>query len=176
MLHIVETPVDSPDAEVLLSELNQNLSQITGEDGTGNFHAEDFKAEKSTFLIAYLDGVPYGCGALRRLSDDTAEIKRVYARRNQAGVGRAILNRLEKQAIGFGYTRILLETRKQNEHAIQFYTRCGYSPCAAYGGYRGKENARCFEKKLRKEENMAKYRLTKEIKREETEEIYNHLK
>lgn len=91
MLHIVEASIDNPDARELISELNQRLVQITGDDGTANFHAEDIKTEKSSFLIAYLDGIPYGCGALRRISDDTAEIKRVYARRNKVGVGRAIL-------------------------------------------------------------------------------------
>lgn len=150
MLQIVETSIDNPDASVLISELNQSLVQITGDDGTKNFHTEDVRTEKSSFLIAYLDGVPYGCGALRRISDDTAEIKRVYARKNQSGIGRAILLRLEEKASKLGYTKLLLETRKQNEHAIQFYTLCGYIPCSAYGRYRGKENACCFEKKLRK--------------------------
>ncbi|MBO5451078.1 MAG: GNAT family N-acetyltransferase [Lachnospiraceae bacterium] len=150
MLHIIETSIDNPDAKDLILELNHRLYQITGDDGTTSFHTEDVKTEKSLFLIAYLDGVPYGCGALRKISDNTAEIKRVYARRNNAGVGRAIINQLEEKAIEFGYTKILLETRKQNEHAIHFYTLCGYLPCPAYGKYCGKENAYCFEKELMK--------------------------
>lgn len=148
MLHIIESSIDNPDAKDLILELNHSLYQITGYDGTTSFYTEDVKTEKSSFLVAYLDGVPYGCSALRRISDHTAEIKRVYARRNIVGVGRAIIKRLEEKAIGFGYTKILLETRKQNEHAIQFYTLCGYLPCSAYGKYCGKENAYCFEKEL----------------------------
>lgn len=148
MLHIVEASIDNPDARELISELNQRLVQITGDDGTANFHTEDIKTDKSSFLIAYLDGIPYGCGALRRISDDTAEIKRVYARRNKVGVGRAVLYKLEEKAIELGYSKLLLETRKQNEHAIQFYDQCGYVHCSAYGNYCGKENAYCFEKQL----------------------------
>lgn len=69
MLHIIETSIDNPDAKDLILELNHSLYQITGDDGTTSFHTEDVKTEKSSFLIAYLDGVPYGCGALRKISD-----------------------------------------------------------------------------------------------------------
>ena len=148
MLHIIEASIDSPDAKVLISELGKQLTQITGDDGTANFHSEDVKEEKSVFLIAYLDGIPYGCGALRNLSNDTAEIKRVYARKNKTGVGRSILCKLEEKAKEFGYSKLLLETRKQNTHAIQFYNKCGYVHCSAHGNYCGKENAYCFEKYL----------------------------
>ncbi|MDY4137901.1 MAG: hypothetical protein SOY30_00940 [Eubacteriales bacterium] len=48
--------------------------------------------------MAYLDGVPWGCGALRRLSADTGEIKRIDARPNRAGVGSGILAALEERA------------------------------------------------------------------------------
>jgi putative acetyltransferase len=37
---------------------------------------------RSAFVVAYTDGVACGCGALRPLTETTAEIKRVYARPN----------------------------------------------------------------------------------------------
>lgn len=148
MISMKEVPIQSSDAIMLISELNQRLLQITGDDGTSNFHAEDVDHDKSVFLIAYLDGIPYGCGALRKLSENTAEIKRVYARKNKVGIGRAIVGKLEERAKEFGYHKLLLETRKQNIHAIQFYSSCGYINCSAYGPYIGKENAYCFEKDL----------------------------
>lgn len=148
MLEIIETSIDSPDGNELISELNQRLIQITGDDGTINFHTEDTKVDGSTFLIAYLDGIPYGCGALRKISEDIAEVKRIYARKNKVGVGRAIICRLEEKAIEFGYHKLLLETRIQNSHTIQFYNECGYAHCAAYGNYCGNKNSYCFEKLL----------------------------
>lgn len=148
MLRIIESDIDSDDGKLLISELNQILIQITGEDGTIHFHKEDTKVENAVFLIAYLDDIPYGCGALRKISNDTAEIKRIYARKNTIGIGRAIVRRLEERAQKFGYRYLLLETRVQNTHAIQFYESCGYVHCDSYGVYKGKDNAYCFSKSL----------------------------
>lgn len=147
-IEIKSASVDSEDAKMLISELNQALTVITGDDGTTNFHREDVLDERSAFLIAYIDGIPYGCGAIRQVSEDTAEAKRIYARKNQYGVGKAILKALETKAIEFGYHRIILETRVQNLHAIEFYHKNGYDRCEAYGKYVGKDNAYCFQKAI----------------------------
>lgn len=96
--------------------------------------------ERTTFVIAYIDCVPYGCGALRQVSKDTAEIKRVYARKNEWGAGGAILKALEAKA-------------------LEFYRKNGYSHCEAFGKYIGKENAYCFKKEItvgQKEKNDSK--------------------
>ncbi|WP_334116726.1 GNAT family N-acetyltransferase [Ligilactobacillus sp.] len=148
MIEIIESSIESKDAEKLISELNQSLIEITGDDGTSNFNSDDVKEIGTVFLIAYFNGIPYGCGALRKLSDDVAEIKRIYAKTNCVGIGRAIIEKLEEKAVEFGYARILLETRKQNKHAIKFYNRCGYVHCETYGRYRTNDDAYCFEKNL----------------------------
>lgn len=85
---------------------------------------------------------------LRKLSDDVAETKRIYAKPNCVGIGRAIIKKLEAKAVDFGYCKILLETRKQNTHAIKFYDKCGYVHCETYGKYRTNDNAYYFEKNL----------------------------
>ncbi|MGN0977274.1 MAG: hypothetical protein ACI4PH_04390 [Faecousia sp.] len=81
MLRIIESDIDSDDGKSLISERNQVLMQLTGEDGTRHFRKEDTRKENAVFLIAYLDDIPYGCGALRKISEDTAEIKRIYAKK-----------------------------------------------------------------------------------------------
>lgn len=85
MLTIAETPVDAPEARLLMAKLSRTLARITGSDGRGRFHPEDVQEAGGTFLVAYLDGAPWGCGVLRRLSADTGEIKQIYARPNRAG-------------------------------------------------------------------------------------------
>ncbi|MGN1021678.1 MAG: GNAT family N-acetyltransferase [Aristaeellaceae bacterium] len=149
MLIMAETPVDAPEARLLMGELSRELVRITGADGRTRFHPADAQEEGGVFLVAYLDGEPWGCGALRRLSADTGEIKRVYARPNRAGVGSGILAALEERAAALGYRRLLLETRRQNTRAMAFYLRHGYAICKAYGPYVGREDACCFEKRLR---------------------------
>ncbi|MGN0746221.1 MAG: GNAT family N-acetyltransferase [Aristaeellaceae bacterium] len=148
MLTIAETPVDAPEARLLMAELSRELARITGSDGRARFHPADVQEAGGAFLVAYLDGEPWGCGALRRLSADTGEIKRVYARPNRAGVGSGILAALEEKAVALGYRRLLLETRRQNTRAVRFYLGHGYAPCAAYGPYAGREDACCLEKRL----------------------------
>lgn len=103
---------------------------------------------RSAFLIAYLDDVPMGCGALRTYSDDIAEIKRVYAKTNKVGVAHHIIAALEKKAVVNGFHIVQLETRKVNTHAIQFYLNCGYSVIPNYGKYVERDEAICFSKRL----------------------------
>ena len=49
------------------------------------------------YLIAFLAAKPVGCGALRKLDDRTAEVRRMYVLRQarRTGIARAILVRLE---------------------------------------------------------------------------------
>lgn len=140
--------MDSADGSLLIAELNQVLTVITGDDGTAHFHPQDVMQENASFLIAYVAGIPCGCGALRQITADTGELKRIYARKNSLGVGSLLLGRLEEQARQFGYTRLLLETRIQNTNAIRFYQKNGYAPCASYGAYIGNENSYCMGKQL----------------------------
>jgi len=148
MLEIIEKSIYDEDSQTLLGELNSILTVITGDDGTVNFSPQDVENDDSAFLVAYLDGNPTGCGAIRKISDDTAEVKRIYARKNTAGVGREIISALEEKAKKLGYKKLLLETRVQNTHAIEFYNSVGYTHCEAFGKYVGKPNSYCFTKDI----------------------------
>ena len=89
------------------------------------------------------DGTPLGCGALRPLGHDVAEVKRMYvvpaARRR--GVSRAVLARLEEVARSRGWTTLRLETGPLQTAAIGLYGSGGYRPIAAFGGYAGDPRA-----------------------------------
>jgi GNAT superfamily N-acetyltransferase len=64
-----------------------------GPDTFDSFRPDDVLAGRGAFLIARLDGQAVGCGALRQMEADSAEVNRMYvvpaARRR--GVARAIL-------------------------------------------------------------------------------------
>ena len=148
IISIRETDINSADAKELLGELNAKLTVITGDDGTVHFKSQDVATLRSVFLVAYMNDVPYGCGALRELSADTAEVKRVYARSNSIGIGSRILKALEETAQKMDYQKLLLETRVQNTTAISFYNRNGYEHCENYGVYVGETHSYCFGKTL----------------------------
>jgi len=133
---------------MLLGELGAALAAITGSDGSASFDAAAVRGERACFLVAYdADGLAVGCGALRSLSGDVAELKRMYARPG-SGAGRFILEALERQALDFGYTEAWLETRKVNRRAVAFYAKHGYRVIPNYGKYIGRDEAVCFGKIL----------------------------
>lgn len=148
-LTILEESPATPDAAALLEELSDALQAITGSSGRASFDPEDVQGPRALFAVARDgQGRALGCGALRPLAQDIAEIKRVYARTGGAGVGSAILAHLERRAREMGYRAIWLETRAVNHNAVRFYEKHGYHRIENYGKYAGRAEAVCFEKRL----------------------------
>lgn len=101
-------------------------------------------ADVSVVLVAREDdGTALGCGALRALGNDLAEVKRMYvapAARGR-GLSKALLAALEEAAREAGWTTLRLETGPLQPEAIGLYTGAGYRPIAAFGGYVGDPDA-----------------------------------
>jgi putative acetyltransferase len=143
---------DSPVAAALIQALSWEMGALYGDDGTGNFSPSDVAVPRATFLVAYLDGIPAGCGALRPMEGgEVAEIKRMYTdpSMRRRGVSSAILRELEEAAHHFEYLSIILETGRAQPDAIALYRRFGYQEIDCYGEYAGDPDSICFEKVLR---------------------------
>jgi ribosomal protein S18 acetylase RimI-like enzyme len=139
---------DAIEARGLIAELDAALAAICGDSGAQSFDANDVRGARSVFLLARdASGNALGCGALRPIDDDVAEVKRMYARPG-SGAGVRLLGELERRALGFGYRAIWLETRKVNGRAVAFYERHGYRVIPNYGKYVGREDAVCLGKVL----------------------------
>ncbi len=114
------------------------------------FLPEEAAGPRTALVVAWQDGSPVGCGALRQIDGDTVEVKRMYvapgARRR--GIARQILGELERLAAGFGYGKIILETGTFQPEAIALYRAAGYLPTSSYGRYVGNPEAHCFTKPL----------------------------
>jgi Acetyltransferases len=149
MITIQEEAPDTPEALNLIDELSETLESITGSSGKSSFSPEDVCVPRTLFVIARnQDGEAVGCGALRPINENIAEVKRMYAKSKAAGVGTKILLYLETQAFKFGYTVIWLETRLINHRAVSFYKSRGYQIIPNYGKYAHNSEAVCFEKRL----------------------------
>lgn len=149
MLTIRAEDPDSPDAVALLDELSAALATITGSSGSASFDADDVRGPRACFAVARDAGRQVaGCGALRPLADDVAELKRMYARPGNPGAGTALLAYLEGEAAALGYRAIWLETRAVNQRAVRFYLARGYRPIPNYGKYAGNAAAVCLAKQL----------------------------
>ncbi|PWF42108.1 N-acetyltransferase [Massilia glaciei] len=139
----------APEAVALLDALSDALGAITGDSGRASFDPDDVRGERACFVLARgCDGRALGCGALRPLGDDIAEIKRMYAAPGSAGVGSALLAWLEAEAARLGYRALWLETRLVNTRAVRFYEGRGYARIANYGKYAGNAQAVCLAKQL----------------------------
>lgn len=146
---ITREEVDSSDAIKLMDELSESLQAITGNSGRSSFDPQDVCEPRALFVIARnVNREALGCGAIRPISENIAEIKRMYSRVKGEGTGKQILAYLEKQAKTLGYSVIWLETRKTNTGAVSFYLSQGYHVISNYGKYVGKTEAICFEKNL----------------------------
>jgi len=144
-------PLDSPVALELIAALNAELSRDYPPAQRFHSLAADEVAEGSgAFLVAWLDGVPAGCGAVRVISPGVAELKRMYvvpAARGR-GLSRAVLSELETRATALGATRVVLETGDKARAALALYESAGYARIPCFGAYAASPTSVCFEKHL----------------------------
>jgi putative acetyltransferase len=108
-------------------------------------------ADTDVFLVAVgATGEAVACGALRRLSADSAEIKRMYVvpRLRGSGVAVDVLRALESAAADRGWRTLRLETGTQQPDAQRFYRREGYREIPLFGSYVGSSLSVCFERAI----------------------------
>jgi DNA-binding MarR family transcriptional regulator/GNAT superfamily N-acetyltransferase len=86
------------------------------------------------FLVATLRGEPIGCGALKLHGRAPAEIKRMWIAESARGLGlgRRMLDELERSAAEHRATSVRLETNKSLVEAISLYRSAGFVEVAAF--------------------------------------------
>ena len=86
------------------------------------------------FMVAWLDGQPAGCGALKVSDALTGEIKRMWTSQSSRGLGiaRKVLRSLEEKAREVGLARLHLETNRTLTEAQALYRREGYEEVAPF--------------------------------------------
>ncbi|MET7806114.1 helix-turn-helix domain-containing GNAT family N-acetyltransferase [Micromonospora chersina] len=95
---------------------------------------EELVPPAGVFLLATLNGEPVGCGAVKLHAGAPAEIKRVWVSDGVRGlgVGRRLLDRLERYAAERGWTAVRLDTNRNLTEAIALYRAAGYQEIAPY--------------------------------------------
>jgi GNAT superfamily N-acetyltransferase len=149
MIKIIRTDSDNPDFIGLIKCLDADLAERDGNDHS--FYAQFNKIDKIKHtIVAYEEGQPMGCGAIKEYSPNTMEVKRMYTSPDGRGKGIAtkVLAELEIWAAELSYGRCILETGKRQPEAIGLYRKNGYKIIPNYGQYVEVENSVCFEKEL----------------------------
>lgn len=113
------SPLDDPDATLLIGRLNAELAAAYPEPGANDFDldADEIAPGRGAFVVARLGDVPVACGAVRMIDGTTGEIKRMYVDPAHRGrrLGAAVLDHLEGVAVGLGATRLVLENASVRE-------------------------------------------------------------
>ena len=156
-LRIEQVPLEHPDAQALIEEVQQEyVVRYGGRDRTA-IDASEFEPPSGAFYVGYRDGVPVMSGAWRfrddvsRLgSDRPAEVKRMYvapaARRS--GLARLMLAHLEAAARSAGATVMVMETGTEQPEAMALYEAAGYQWVEPFGHYRWSPRNRCYGRVL----------------------------
>ncbi|GGJ20379.1 putative transcriptional regulator, MarR family protein [Streptomyces brasiliensis] len=95
---------------------------------------EEVTGEAGAFLVAYEEGRPVGCGALRRLETGTGEIRHVWVHPDarRLGLARRLLDGLERAARERALDVVRLDTHRTLTEAQAMYRACGYTEIPAY--------------------------------------------
>jgi len=149
MIHLIKTNNHHEDFKLLVIELDKELKIRDGDDHT--FYAQYNKLDNIKYvLVAYDQGLPIACGAIKEYDQDTMEIKRMFVRPNYRNQGLAslILKSLEQWCLELHYTKCMLETGINQPEAIRLYEKNNYTKIPNYGPYINVENSFCFLKVL----------------------------
>ena len=98
-----------------------------------NIHVHYFE-NGGQFLVAFNGEQVIGSGALRKLDDETAELKRMWLleKYHGHGIGFHLISQLFDFAKKQGYKRVRLQTSLEQTRALAFYRKVGFYKIPCY--------------------------------------------
>src|SRR5262249_19832094 len=114
-----ESP-DSPDAIVLIDELEAHLAPQYPATSRHGYNVDKLLAEKVPFFVLRHDGTPAACGGVQLFGTEYGELKRMYVRPQYRGMGfgKLMVSHLADYALANGVRLLRLETGIHQREAI----------------------------------------------------------
>lgn len=122
------------------SRHQQDLELIERYFDPGEFEAElaglpgKYASPDGQLLLATIDGRAAGCVALRRIDEETCEMKRMFVSQDLhgMGVGRALALAIMDEARLLGYLSMVLDTSVRQIEAQSLYRKLGFAEADPY--------------------------------------------
>ncbi|MBL7778487.1 MAG: GNAT family N-acetyltransferase [Chitinophagales bacterium] len=149
MTDILRVSSENDDFQKLVFQLDSYLAKLNGDEN--DFYAAFNKTNLLQHVaVGYSENMPVACGAIKKIDQDTIEIKRMYVlpEFRGKGVATAMLKALENWGKELGYKRAVLETSIKMPEAINLYRKNKYYEIPRYGQYENALCSICFEKNL----------------------------
>ncbi|KRA35387.1 hypothetical protein ASD68_02940 [Rhodanobacter sp. Root627] len=138
---IVVGQADTPGFVEIARGLFREYAEAIGTDLEYQGFSEELAALPSPYipprgalLIARVEAVVAGCVAMRPLTEEVAEMKRLYVRSGfrSSGLGRLLVEAVVKIASGAGYKELRLDTLASMGAAHALYLRLGFVEIPPY--------------------------------------------
>ena len=138
----MDIKIDDLQGTEIYELLQEHLQSVALHSPPESVHALDIKALRKpeiTFWTVWESGELLGCGALKELDTQHAEIKsmRTSSSYLRKGVAKNLLNHILEEARRRGYRRLSLETgsMKAFEPARRLYAGFGFTYCEPFADY-----------------------------------------
>ncbi len=111
-----------------------NILEEEGELKDVDDYQQAYVDNHGLFLVVLDDDQLIGTGAIKKLEDNIAELKRLWLLEKYHGqkIGRQVVIRLLDFARAHDYEKVRLQTSHRQERAIRFYTQFGFYEIPSY--------------------------------------------
>lgn len=151
-MHIKIDDLHGTEIHNLLQEHLNNMFLLSPPESVHALDIEALRQPEITFWTVWENDELLGCGALKELDSQHAEIKsmRTASAHLRKGVAKNLLNHIIKEAARRGYKQVSLETgsMKAFEPARKLYANFGFTYCGPFADYIEDPNSVFMTKEL----------------------------
>jgi putative acetyltransferase len=138
-VEIVVDDLSGPEIAAFLEEHVQEMRSITPLESKHALDLDGLRQPEITFWSVLDGGALVGCGAIKRLDADHAELKsmRTTTARKRGGIASLLMEHILAEARRLGFTRMSLETGSAEffQPARKLYEKFGFDYCEPFAEY-----------------------------------------
>jgi putative acetyltransferase len=144
-MEIVVDDLSGAEIAAFLQEHVEEMRAITPLESKHALDLDALRKPEVTFWSVLDGGSVVGCGAVKRLDVEHAELKsmRTTSARKRSGIGSLLLEHVLGEARVMGFTRVSLETGSADFFlpARRLYEKFGFGYCEPFADYRPDPNS-----------------------------------